>query len=143
MNAVLPKAFQLQILDDQMGGADFTGAKLHLFKNDLLPDDETVLADFVAADFSGYAAKTLTWGDAYFDSNGVPVSSAGEQAFEQTGATGCLVYGGWVTDTAGTKLLWSARLPNAPQPLVDAGDVLPLIARSSIDGGLLITSPNA
>lgn len=32
--------------------------ELHLFKNDIVPDVNTVLTDFEEADFSGYALKT-------------------------------------------------------------------------------------
>jgi hypothetical protein len=140
-NVAVPVALQLAELDALVGGADFTGAKLHLFKNNLTPTPNTLLADFTPADYSGYAAKTVTWSDAYFDSNDDAIVSGGEHLFAQTGATGNDIYGAYLTDSAGTKLLRSARLPDAPYPLDGAGDVLPVLVKIGLMDGLISVSP--
>lgn len=125
-------------LDAVLGTADWTAPKLHLFTNDFTPSLETILADFTEATYTGYAAQTLTWGGAYVDGNGIAVAPAGEKIFTQTAAPNEIVYGGYVTNTAGTKLLASARL-DSPFPF-EGASTLAVTLKMGLENGLLDTS---
>lgn len=55
---------------------------MHLVKAPFNPSPDITQADLVEADFSGYAAKTLTaWGSAYYPMEGGAAIRSGEQQF--------------------------------------------------------------
>lgn len=141
MNLVFPLAGALDAVDLLTGSTDFTGAKLGLYSNDLSPTPGNVLADFTPCIYSGYAAKTVTWSPAFYDGNGVAVSSSGELLFAQSGATNDQCYGAFLTDSAGTKLLASGRLDDTPFSFNGNGVTLPLLLKLDVNGGLLSVSP--
>jgi len=108
---------QLDIMNDLKTGL-LLNATIHLFKNNFVPVEAQVLADFVEADFDGYAAQTLAaWGT-------VALNVDGDAQMVHTpivwthdgGATGCDVYGYYVVDAAGLVLLWAER--NAAGPVL-------------------------
>lgn len=140
-NNILPPSQELALVDLMTGSTAYATAKLHLFKNDIVPNPDTELADLTPCDFSGYAAQTVTWSDAFRDADGTPISSGGEKLFIQTGATGNDVYGFYLTDSGGTTLLRSGRFADAPYPLVDAGDSLPVNVKVSLLEGLVDVAP--
>lgn len=60
------KKEQLEALIAEGGALD--GAVMMLFKNNVTPNDETVMADLTPADFTGYAVSDpLEWGTPYID----------------------------------------------------------------------------
>ena len=126
---VFPKSEGLVIVNAIVALAAFVGAKLHLFSNNITPTPSNVLADFTECVYSGYAAQTVTWSPAFYDINGVPVSSGGEVLFAQSGATGDFCYGAFLTDSAGTHLLWAGNLDSPPFTFVNTGDTLPLVIK--------------
>lgn len=140
-NLKFPKAGPLDMLALVIAGADFTAAKLHLFSNDITPNENTLLTDFVECVFTGYAAASLTWSAPFFDANGVPVSTPGEKLFVQTGATGDTCYGGYITNTAGTKLLAAGRITDAPFPFVVSGNALPITVKVGLGIGSIDPPP--
>lgn len=140
-NLIFPRSQELSLVNAMVDGADYVGAKLHLFKNDINPNADTILADFEECDFDGYAAATVTWSNAFFDTDDIALSSGGEILFTQDDAIGNNVYGGYLTNTAGDKLLWSGRLPDAPYPMAESGDVLPVVLKVGLLRGLLQESP--
>lgn len=140
-NNVLPLAEQVALVDLVVDSTAYATAKLHLFKNDINPNSESLLADFIEADFDGYVAPTCTFGAAYIDPDGTPLSSAGEKMFVQDDAIGNDIYGAYLTDAAGTTLLRSARFADAPYPLVNAGDALPVNVKVGLDIGLIDVTP--
>jgi hypothetical protein len=92
-------------------------SKLRLFSNDLTPDDDSVIASFTECSGNGYATITLTgsisaptWSVA--TALGVTTASYAAQVFTMTGAL--TAYGYYVTDNAGTGLLWAERFTGAP-----------------------------
>lgn len=138
---VTPKAQELLLMTAMTGLAAYTGAKLHLYKNNITPTVNTVLADFTEADYTGYAAQTVTWSPAYFDLARQAVSNGGLKLFTQTGATGNDIFGCYLTDTAGTGLLWSSRLDDAPFSLVVNGDTLPIAVVMGLLSGIITVVP--
>lgn len=99
--------------------------KIRLFKNNLTPGTGTVIGDFTEADFTGYAAISLS---------GFPASSIVSHAASSTGSqvtftvgssptTTNNIYGWYVTNSAGTKLYGCQRDANAPIAMAVAGAI--------------------
>lgn len=136
--AVRPKAETLDLIGAVAALTDYVGAKCHLYSNDLTPNEDTVLGDFTEVVATGVTAKTVTWSDPFFDANGVPCVSTGELLFIQSGDTDTDVcYGVYITNTAGDKLLWSARLDTPPFAFDEEGRALPVAGKMSLPGGVL------
>lgn len=90
-----------------------TNVKLHLYTNDKTPAEADVVGNYTACTATGYALKTLTgssWTVATTD--GTTTATYAEQTFTLT--TSATVYGYYVTDNAGTGLLWAERFTTAP-----------------------------
>jgi len=97
---------------------------IKLFKNDMVPDVGTVLADFTEADFSGYAAQAVaTWGVPYIDqvNGGVSITAPAHQ-FQAANPTTVpnTVYGYYLEDTGG-NLVQAGRF-DAPIDMVQPSD---------------------
>lgn len=102
-----------------VSGSGMTGVTLSLFVNDLTPDADTVLADFVKATFGGYADVTLPgpgWGS--FEPLDPGAQSTYGTEFEWVSTTaGGTVYGYYVHDAVNSALAWCQRF-DVPAPLV-------------------------
>jgi len=110
---VVPKPVLIDELNEfAVAGNLFDGAKVHLYANDFTPDDQSVIGDFVEATYTGYAPSTVVvWSAAGYAPNGRPTLPGGTKTFVSGSPLliANTVYGYYVTDTAGTKLLWSER----------------------------------
>jgi len=106
-----------------------------LYQNDFTPDEDTVLADLVEADFSNYARITPTWGAILPDAFGRAVSVADLATFscDGLGVTNSIYGIYFVDDTAGL-LQFVYRFPD-PISMALAGDTIPYRARL-LDGNL-------
>jgi hypothetical protein len=138
---VVPRAQQLSLISTIVGATPYHLGVLHLFNNNIVPNQFNVLADFIPAVYSGYTPLAVTWSPAFFDLNGVPVSSSGELLFSQSGSTGDVVYGAYLTDAGGGTLLASGLIDGGPFNFVNNGDTLPLLIKLDVNGGLLSVSP--
>jgi hypothetical protein len=89
---------------------------LHLFKNDYAPAPNSLLADFEEADYSGYAAAVLTptpW-PIFYQGIAQAVAVGPAVVFTPSGPTiPNVIYGYYVTDSTGTRLLWAERFAEA------------------------------
>lgn len=96
------------------------GAKVHLFTDaGLTPTEDTVVGSFTEPDYAAYAAQTAVWGTPLSLADGTGVLLAPALTFGVANATeATTVYGAFVTDTAGTVLLYSELFPN-PYAMVD------------------------
>lgn len=86
----LTKALKKAIAEAMIAtGGSLDGAKLMLFSNDIIPDEDTVYADLTPCAFSGYAASdVLAWGDPYLDNDSNQWALAPEPVeFRSTSAT--------------------------------------------------------
>ena len=95
--------------------------KLHLYKNDVTIDEDTVIGDVTESTEAGYAAVTLTgasWTVATGAGN-VTTASYAEQTFTFTEAA--TVYGYYVTNNAGTILMWIEEFTGGPYVLPASG----------------------
>lgn len=134
-----PKTEQLALVNAKVALASYVGAKLHLFSNNISPTPNNVLADFIECIFTGYAAASVTWSAAFYDQNGIAVSSGGALLFVQSAVTvGDNCYGAYLTDTAGAVLLGAARLDSPPFPFNAANKALELAMQLAAAGGVLI-----
>lgn len=137
----IPRAQDLADLTAKILLADYVGAKLHLYSNDFTPSVDTILADFTECIYTGYAAIAVTWSAPFYDQNNIPVSSIGELLFVQTGIVATdNCFGVFLTNAAGAKLLWSARLDAPPFNFNRNGDALPITAQMGIDDGTVLQS---
>lgn len=91
---------------------------LALFVNDIFPDENTVLADFIEASFLGYSSIAVSnWSGAAAIGSNTYQSSSGTQTFTaDIGASPQDIYGWYLHDTVN---LWSSdRDPNAPYQIL-------------------------
>lgn len=110
----IPNTIEKTALDAYIA-ATLDGAKVGLFINDILPDVNTVVGDFVepGAEWGGYAQVTVTtWGVSFIGANGPEAKSMIHFPGPTSGA-GDNVYGWFLTDGAGV-LQASGRFGAAP-----------------------------
>lgn len=112
MSLKIPYACALPFVNTITAGL-LNGAAIRLFKNDLTPINTTVLADFIQADFTGYAAQTLAgWAVAILDANNKGSSTATVNTWTCSGlAVPNTVYGVYIVSAAGA-LLYAERNPS-------------------------------
>lgn len=105
---------ELELLDKMLKDALSVNEDyiLKLFQNDYTPDQTTAPGSLTEANFTSYAAKTLTrsgWNSAVTVSNKAE-SSFGSAAQSWTcGTTGNTIYGYWVTGATSNAVLWAER----------------------------------
>ena len=127
MPLVVPDVGELRLLDYMLKLALSTNENqiLKLFQSDSTPSATSAPGSFTEANFTGYAARTLTrssWNSA------VTVSNKAESSYGSTpqswtcGATGNTIYGYWVESGTTAKCLWAERFSTAR--VLASGDVL-------------------
>jgi len=94
--------------------------KLKLFKNDYTPVEGSIVGEFTEADTAGYTAIDLAKADWTVGTDtGVTTAEQPQKTFTLTGAGSH--YGYYITDEAGTGLLWAERFSDAPHTLPSGG----------------------
>lgn len=96
--------------------------KLKLYKNDVIPDEDTIVGDFTEADTNGYPAGGIDLAKADWiiaTDIGVTTAEQPQKTFTLTGAGSH--YGYYITDTAGTGLLWAEKFSDAPHTIPSGG----------------------
>lgn len=121
MSIIVPdiaELLQLQLLLDSL----IDTAVVHLFSNNITPDEDTVLGDFTECTYSGYGGgQTPTWDGPTTDmSNRAAITSEVMQYAHNGGATANTVYGYYVV-ASGTDLVFCERFA-APIVMDDATD---------------------
>ncbi|RPI65959.1 MAG: hypothetical protein EHM43_12030 [Ignavibacteriae bacterium] len=107
---------------------------LKLYTNDVTPAEGDTVATYTVASGNGYADKTLTDGS-WTVTNADPAVAtydSGAQVFTFTGALGN-VYGYYITDAAGTTLMWSERFTGAPFNVQNNGDTITVTLQLTLD----------
>jgi len=101
-------------------------AIVHLFKNDVTPDAGMTLAMFEEADYDDYGALTITMTTPSMNAEGLIVSRSTALNFEAAaGVDPQPIYGIYVTDNPGTRLIAAQRFDN---PQVQGGEYPTAIA---------------
>ncbi len=95
--------------------------KLKIFTNNITPDDDTVVGDLTEATADGYAAISLAKADWTIETDvgGVTTAEQPQKTFTFTGAS--TNYGYYITDVAGTGLLWVEKFTDAPHTIPSGG----------------------
>lgn len=126
----VPTAITLEILAALIDtGGEFDGAKVRLFQNDFQPSKDSVIADFTPADFTGYATSSaIVWPDPIISPDGIPYIIGDLKLFTGTGpfSVSNTIYGYYIVDGAGTKLLWAERFDEA-QVVAAAGQSVQVV----------------
>lgn len=136
MPLVVPDEGELQLLQKMLKVALSTDETyiLKLYKVDYTPISTTAKTSFTEANFTGYAARTLT--RANWSAGIVNGSSAAESSYGTTpqswtcGTTGNTVYGYWVEGATSTKVLWAERLSTSR--VLASGDILNLTPKFTL-----------
>jgi len=106
-----------------------------LFVNDVTPDEDTVEADLVEADFAGYARITPAWDTIIPDAFGRATSLDALHTFTCTGGgVTNSIYGIYFYDDTASLLQFVYRFP-APISMALAGDTIPFRGKL-LDGNL-------
>ena len=121
MALVVPNVGEVLLLSYSLNKiAPGDDVKLKLFKNDVTPDEDTVIGGLTEADTAGYSAIALAKADWTVASVGdVTTAAQPQKTFTLTGAGSH--YGYYITDTAGTGLLWAERFSDAPHAIPSGG----------------------
>ena len=119
MALLVPNVGEAAMLSRLLGNA--TGdVVLHLYSNNYTPIETSVVGGFTECVATGYAAKTLA--AASWSIAGDPTeASFAEQDFAVTSAM--TAYGYYVTDVAGTTLLWAELFTDGPYTIPTTGSV--------------------
>lgn len=128
---ILTRAVKKTIMADLKASAvasydgQFLAAIIRLFKNDITPDEDTVLADLTEADFDGYAESgAVTWGEVHNGNDGSVEMQAGSQEFHCTGGTTPNeIFGYMIVDSGGTTLLAAHRFDESELMSADDDNV--------------------
>jgi len=116
-SVVIPNSEWNAILTELIAsGNAWDGSKVHLFKTNVNPSPNMVIADLVEADFTGYAASSaIVWGTPGYLPDGTAAVVGGGKTFTVGSTPSILntIYGYYVTDSAGTVLLFARKFDAA------------------------------
>lgn len=106
-------------------------SNIHLFKNDLAVDENTLEADLTEADYDGYAAGPVTWGTATVADDGEVEVVGTVPVFVPTGdTTENQVYGIYLMIGDTTPVFYGVgRFENAPLNMSSTEDSLLVTVR--------------
>jgi hypothetical protein len=103
------------------GGTDLT---LKLFKNDKTPVDGDAYTDYTEADFTGYAAKTLT-GSSWSIVAGAPTyASYAKQTFNSGGEQASQYIYGYYLMRGASEIVFAERFTDGPYVIAGASDYI-------------------
>lgn len=123
---VIPRTSRATLLAMLLNKTVAEELDLHVYKNDYTPNDDTELADFIEANFAGYAAEQLdsavyaitvpgpgTSIPASAEYDDIEFASSAEQAANNN-------YGYYVTRRITGDLLWCERFSDGPYTIATA-----------------------
>jgi len=125
---VIPNASKVVLLAIILNKDAAEELDLHVFKNNITPDVDTVLADFTEADFTGYAAIALDSANYTIAAPGAgettpAVASYGLQDFISTADQASQShYGYYVTRRTTGDLLWCETFGDGPYNITNDQD---------------------
>ena len=112
MALVVPNGGETVLLDRLLKLTNVTdNYLLHLYKNNYTPLSTSVKSDFTEANFTNYAATTLTrstWASSTLNGSNKAQSTYAAQSWT-CGVTTNTVYGYYMTDSTDTTLLWAEQ----------------------------------
>lgn len=107
---------------------------LRLFKSNTTPGETDTAGTYTEADFTGYAAITLT-GASWVVTEGAPGSAAyAQQTFTSSaGAQSQSVYGYYLTRASSGRIAWAERFADGPYTIVNNGDQIKITPTITLD----------
>jgi len=120
-------------------GGVLDGAKMHLFKTNIALSPDLDVSDFVVADFTGYATSSaIVWATPGYDANNVPEVLGDTKSFVAGSPITVTntVYGYYVTDGAGTGLLYAEKFTSAVN-VINPAQILSVVPR--VQGGQFVS----
>ena len=135
---VVPQSGASVLLEKGLDGLTAT-QHVRLYQNDYAPSPTSLLADFVAATYDGYAAAAITpatW-PIFLQGISQAVAVGPGLVFSPTGSTTPnLIYGYYVTDNTGARLLWAERFaePKVLNGVTTGFTLVPAIGGQSAAG---------
>jgi hypothetical protein len=126
----IPNASERAMLADLKAGL-LAGAKVRLFKNNVLLGENTTLANLTVADFSGYAESTpIAWGNPITNTDKKAEIVGDVKTFSHSGGEAAnQVYGYAVVSGSVTPTLIYAEMFDAPLTVYKDGDAIVLVPR--------------
>lgn len=136
MPLVTPNEGELELLDKMLKDALTTDENyiLKLYKTDYTPINATSQGLMTEADFTNYAARTLTranWAAAAVVSNKAESSYGTTPRSWTCGSTGNTIFGYWVLAATSNKVLWAEKFATAR--VLASGDVLNLTPKFTLN----------
>ncbi len=136
MSLLVPDVGEVKLLAGMLYGGALENRTLKLYKTNVTPAESDTAASYTEADFTGYAATTLTSSQAA-GTWAVPTTAAGitssaygtNSVFSPTSAQ--TVYGYYIVGATSTVLLW-AELFSSSKNLV-SGDTLTITPKMQLD----------
>lgn len=120
MSAIVIDSGKGQMLDFLCGnpGSGLSGAKCHLYVNNVSPAHSDLLTAYTEASFTGYAVGTCTgWQTSHITGDFHASTAAAPINFTNSTGSAQLIYGYYITDSSSSKLLLAERFAGAPLSL--------------------------
>lgn len=113
MSLVVPDASEVLILRYMLNNMPATNVKLHLYTNNVTPDESDTITNYTEPSVGGYSSYALTGsGWTFATTSGTSTASFATQSF--TFSTSTSIYGYYVTNNDSSSLLWAERFAGAP-----------------------------
>lgn len=120
MAGVVSDVGEVEMIKRIVNLADNGDLVLHLFTNNYIPDENSVLGSFTEASVQGYAPITLE-GSSWTVGTVGGVSEASHPQITFTLEEAVTCYGYYVTDLAGTGLIWCERFTEGGYQIPSGG----------------------
>jgi hypothetical protein len=134
MTLLTPNVGEALMLAHMVGKTAIEDLVLKLYKNDVTPAEADTAASYTEADFTGYAAATLT-GASWVITPGAPSSAAyAEQAFASSADQSTQsIYGYFVVGASSGTLAWAERFSDGPYAITLNGDEIDVTPQYTLD----------
>jgi hypothetical protein len=124
MPLLVPKVAAVYLLKALLRQLDPVTFRIHLYTNDLLPNEETSLGSFTELTALGYAPLSTVPADWTMSTVADGGGKAEYPALQWDLLEACTVYGYFVTDASDLNLAWCERFTAAPVTLPIVGGIL-------------------
>ena len=134
MTLLVPNVGAQEILRRALNYSATGDVSLRLFQNDYTPVEGSVVGDFTVATWTGYANKTLTgasWTVTLADPS--EASYAIQTFTSSAGSQNQANYGYYITNAAGTVLIYAERFTDGPYTIVNNGDTISVTPKITLD----------
>ena len=105
---------------------------IHLYANDVTPNENTTTATFTEVAGGGYSSQALTPGSFSIVTGSPSQAEHTEITWTFTGAVGN-VYGYYVTRQTGLETMWAERFSNGPFDIQTNGDQIKITPRITLE----------